>query len=131
MVEWEDKDYPAYILELRTRGRFKVHMDGYDTRWDRIVDAEQIKGRAEGTVPAPPPPKRVARAMGLTPAASAQAKSAVSTFKVGHKVKVKWRGSTYSATIVEVVAPDKYKIHYNGHESAWDEVVPLERIQGR
>jgi hypothetical protein len=53
-----------------------------------------------------------------------------STYKVGDKVSVRWQGQTYPSTIIAVLPNDKYKIHYIGWESSWDETVGLDRIVG-
>lgn len=134
LVEWEEgKLYPGYITEQTGKSRFRIHFDGYDSRWDEDVSIDRIKGRVEGPVPAPPPPEKVARALGVKKSADAQANPAlaVSPYKVGDRVRVTWRGSVYTAIILEVVSKDRFKVHYEGHESAWDEVVPLDRVVGR
>jgi hypothetical protein len=128
-VEWEGRDYPAYIVERKGNTRFRVHYDGYDGRWDEDVTLERIKGRIEGPVTAPPPPDKVARAAGV-PAKGSSSAGPVATYKPGDRVRVTWRGSVYAATIVGVVAPDKFLVHYDGHESAWDETVHIDRILG-
>lgn len=132
-VEWDERDYPAYIMEIRENPkRFRVHFDGYDERWDQFVELDRIKGRIEGEVTnPPPPPDRVARAMGAPPKASASAAPPVSPYRQGDRVRVRWRGSVYSATVIEVVGPDRVKVHYDGHEDAFDEVVDAERVIGR
>lgn len=132
MVEWEhgQPPYPAYIIA--TKGsRYRVHYDGYATRWDEDVTLDRIKGRVEGHVLRPPPPKKVQRAQ-EAPSGS-QAKGSASAmpagqYQVGDRVKVRWRGTVYAATVLEVAGPDKYLIHYDGHENAWDEVVSGHRI---
>lgn len=134
LVEWqEDTYYPAYIIEKTAGARFRVHYDGYATRWDEDVTLDRIKGRVEGVPPRPPPPAKVARAQGMKVKASSSARPMGSVLKVsqyhpGDKVKVKWRGATYSATIIGVVDDDRYRVHYDGYESAWDETVESSRI---
>jgi hypothetical protein len=129
-VEWDGKNYPAYIIEKKTPTRFRVHFDGYDSRWDEDVTLDRVKGRVEGPAIPPPPPERVARAAGVSPKASSSVAPGT-PFKVGDRVKVRWRGSVYPATVVGVVAADRFLVHYEGHESAWDETVPLDRIAAR
>lgn len=134
LVEWEEgKLYPGYITEQTGKARFRIHFDGYDSRWDEDVSIDDIKGRVEGPVPAPPPPEKVARALGVAKSAQAAQNPAlaVSPHKVGDRVRVSWRGSVYTATILEVVSKDRFKVHYEGHEAAWDEVVSLDRVVGR
>jgi hypothetical protein len=148
LVEWEEgKLYPAYITEI-TKSRYRVHFDGYDSRWDDDFGLERIKGRVEGPVVPPPPPEKVARAS--RPAAKAAADNAndadggvpspslvgsvalaVNQFKPGDRVRVTWRGSVYSAVVLEIVAQDRVLLHYEGHENVWDEVVQTERIVSR
>jgi hypothetical protein len=127
-VEWEGRNYPAYIIEKKGETRYRVHFDGYEARWDEDVTLDRIKGRITGPVAAPPAPDKVARAAGA-PKASSSAEP-VSPYKVGDRVRVKWRGSLYTATVLAVVAADRFLVHYEGHENAWDEVVPLDRIAG-
>ncbi|MBX3126918.1 MAG: hypothetical protein KF718_09390 [Polyangiaceae bacterium] len=126
-VEWEGNDYPAYIVDRAGRGRFRVHFEGYDARWDEDVTLDRIKGRITGPVSAPPPPPKVARASGLAPSALGSS-GPVSAYKEGDKVRVRWRGSVYTATVVAVLGRDKFVVHYDGHESAWDETISLDRI---
>jgi hypothetical protein len=126
-VEWEEgRNYPAYIVERKTRMRYRVHYDGYDARWDEEVTLDRIHGRVQGPVVSPAPPDKVTRALGAGPRASSNAP--VSPYKVGDRIRVRWRESIYAASVLEVVAPDKVKVHYEGHEPEWDETVSLDRI---
>lgn len=129
-VQWEGRDYPAYVVEVDGAARLRVHFEGYDERWDKEVTLDEVKGRIEGTVKHPPPPDKVARAMGLRPRPSASA-GAVSPYKVGERVRVRWRGSVYNATVQAVLAADRFLIHYDGYGSEWDETVSIDRIVGR
>lgn len=141
-VEWDKKQkgdqgqpvlYPAYITAKKGRARYRVHFEGYERRWDSDVSLDRIKGRIDMDTPVtpPPPPPRVARLLGLTPKASSSAAKPVSPFKVGDRVRVRWRESIYKATVIEVLGPDRCKVHYDGHEAAWDEIVTHDRILGR
>lgn len=132
-VEWEGKNYPAYITGQKGNTRFRVHFDGYDPRWDEDVTLERIKGRVEDgkVVSAPPPPEKVARVLGLKPRASASNAPPVSPYQKGDKVRVKWRDSIYPATVIEVLSADKCRVHYDNHEDAWDEDIDAARIEGR
>jgi hypothetical protein len=135
MVEWEKDQpaYPAYIIERVGTTRYRVHFDGYDSRWDEDVSFDRILSRVEGPVATPPPPPKVALAAGVaSPKASGSAgEVAVSPYKEGDRVRVTWRGSIYSATVTKVIAKDRFEVHYEGHEAAWDEVVLIDRIAGR
>ena len=52
-------------------------------------------------------------------------------FKVKDKINVEWKGKDWPATVIQVVGTDKYKIHYDGFDSSWDEVVGPSRIHGK
>jgi hypothetical protein len=49
-------------------------------------------------------------------------------YKVGDKVQVLWEEKWYAAEILEVI-DGKYKIHYDGWEAKWDEVVDVSRMK--
>jgi hypothetical protein len=52
-------------------------------------------------------------------------------YDVGDHVLVEWEGKVYPAMIIEVPGPGKVKVHYDGYDEMWDEVVPRGRIKGR
>jgi hypothetical protein len=137
LVEWERGSghlYPAYVLERTGESRFRVHFDGYDSRFDEEVGIDRIKGRVEGPVAAPPPPAKVARTVNNTPGApgpSASAAQVANPYKAGDRVRVRWRNSVYPAIVLEVTDRDHIRVHYEGLESAWDETVGVERLVGR
>jgi len=131
LVEWEEgKFYPAHVLEVHGAARYRVHFDGYDTHWDEDVGLDRIRGRVQGPLTAPPPPEKVTRAAGA-PTGSAAAGLGINPFTEGDRVRVTWRGSVYGAVVLEPVGRDKVRVHYEGHEPAWDEVVALDRIVSR
>ncbi len=49
-------------------------------------------------------------------------------YKVGDTVQVLWEEKWYAATILELI-DGKYKVHYDGWESKWDEVVDVSRMK--
>lgn len=51
-------------------------------------------------------------------------------YEVGEKVLVEWEKNTYPAVILETNGPTKIKVHYEGYDPIWDEVVTRERIKG-
>ena len=51
-------------------------------------------------------------------------------YGVGDQVQVEWEGGVYPAVIIEAAGPTKYKVHYEGFDEIWDEVVPRSRIKG-
>jgi hypothetical protein len=130
IVEWEEgKFYPAYVIDVHSTTRYRVHFDGYDSRWDEDVGVDRIKGRAEGHVPPPPAPAKVARASGAPTGSSSV--SLGNPYQAGERIRVTWRGSVYAATVVEVVGKNQLLVHYDGYESAWDEKIPLDRVINR
>jgi hypothetical protein len=130
LVEWEEgKLYPAYIIDVHSTTRYRVHFDGYDSRWDEDVGVDRIRGRAEGQIVPPPAPAKVTRASGA-PVGSSTA-SLGNPYSVGERVRVTWRGSVYAATVLEVIGKNQLLVHYDGYESAWDEKIPLDRVINR
>jgi hypothetical protein len=126
LVSWCEGEYPAYVLARKGPARYRVHFDGYDDRWDADVGLEDIKQRlVSAPEPSPPLCEKVARAMGITDEKdSAQSM----TYEVGAKVSVTWRGAVYKATIIEVIDRERFRVHYEGHEAAWDEIIDQDRI---
>ena len=53
-----------------------------------------------------------------------------SGYHVGDKLSVQWQGKPYPATILRVVGPDQYFIHYDNFASKWNETVGPSRIVG-
>jgi len=107
-----------------------VHFEGYESRWDEDVTLDRIRGRVDGPASAPPPPKKVQRSRGQTGKGPDGRPIAppLSAFSEGDRVRVRWRGSIYSATVIGVVKSDQILVHYDGLENAWDEIVTLDRI---
>ncbi|MBN1608562.1 MAG: hypothetical protein JW940_18165 [Polyangiaceae bacterium] len=128
---WVDNDagvYPAFVREARGGTRLLVQYQGCDKTWVREVTLDRIKGR----IAAETPVSRDRYACLKDAAADGDKVVAASTpFKVGDKVRVRWRGSVYPAVVVTVVAADRFAVHYEGYEAAWDETVSIQRIVGR
>lgn len=53
------------------------------------------------------------------------------SYAIGDAVLVEWEGQEYPAKIIKVESASKYRIHYDGYDEIWDEVVTRDRIQGR
>ena len=124
-IEIDGRKYSAYIKEKRSRTRLLVHFDGCNSQSEEQIHADKVVARIEGTpqgVGECPQDRKQKLAVG---AASAKV---VTEHKVGARVKVRWRGSIYPASIVGVVARNRYLVHYDGHDNAWDEEVGVERI---
>ncbi|HSC89239.1 MAG TPA: Tudor-knot domain-containing protein [Polyangiaceae bacterium] len=128
LVEWGDEQllYPAYVIQKKGT-RFRVHYDGYPARWDEDVTLERIQGLVMGPVNAPPPPRHVRLISGLD-AKKREPAAPMSRYKVDDRIRVRWRGSIYRATVLQVISAEKLQVRYEGHESAWDEVIDVNRI---
>ena len=50
-------------------------------------------------------------------------------YDVGDQVLVEWEKNVYPAKIIETQGT-KFKVHYDGYDPIWDEVVPRERVKG-
>lgn len=129
LVEWgrEGRFYPGFIVEKKSRSTYRVHYEGYPVRWDEDVSLPRIKGRVTGPVTQPPPPKHVRIAQGLDLKQEGES-SQLGRYKRGDRIRVRWRGTVYRATVLQVASSTEFKVHYDGHEDAWDEVVPVSRI---
>ena len=125
LVDWEGPDpYPAVILAVESPGKYRIHYENYDAIWDESVPVTRIKGKITGPLPpAPPPPPKVRARM------AAGNKVTMSTFKPGDRVKVDWKGTYYPATVLVVLGGERYRVHYDGYDSNWDENVDISRIQ--
>lgn len=121
MVDWEGKDYPAVILSADGPTKFKVHFVGFDEAWDELVPKSRIKGLRTGNEPRPDPPPKVRE--------KAMEAAQKNTYRVGDHVRVEWKDRFYPAQIVDVVGKERYKVHYEGYGSEWDEIVGLNRVQ--
>src|SRR5215468_6094569 len=96
----EGVGYPAYITEKTGKTHYRVHYDGFDC--DQEVSLERIQGRIEG--PAPAPPSKPPCGSAIAPAASNSHEPIVpaAAYKPGDRVRVTWRGSVYTASVVQV-----------------------------
>src|SRR5262245_34719561 len=52
------------------------------------------------------------------------------SYGVGDPVMVEWEKKNYPAIILEAPSPTKYKVHYEGYDTVWDEVVSRDRVKG-
>jgi len=123
--------FPAFIKERRSPTRFLIQFENCDDSWVREVTLERIKGRVgQDTPPGINPQKRFA-CMSTKEEAVGTATGTSAPYQAGDRVRVTWRGSVYSATVIQVIAIDRFLVHYDGLEKAWDEVVPISRIVER
>lgn len=127
-VEWDGQRYRAFIVERASAARFRVQFEGCDVHWQRDVSLEKIIGRLDEAEAARAPTTVACSSVGTAPKGSASGMG--TPYKVGDRIRVRWRGSVYTASVAGVIAPDRFLVHYEGHEAAWDEVVSLERVEG-
>lgn len=129
LVEWGEEKllYGAFIIDKRDETHFRVHFEGYPARWDEDVTLDRIKGLAPDHVTPLPPPRHVQVAQGIQKKPDEAA--LLSRYKVGDRLRVRWRDSVYRVVVVEVIGPGRLKIHYEGYEDAWDEVIDLSRVE--
>jgi len=119
----------AFVVERTGDARVRVQFEGCDSTWQKEITIDRITGRVSDSESARAPshpacaPPSAASKGGPTAGPAAPV-------KVGDRVRVKWRGSTYNASVSGITAPDRVLVHYEGFESAWDEVVPIDRIDG-
>jgi hypothetical protein len=52
------------------------------------------------------------------------------SYAVGDRVLVEWESNVYPAIIMDAPSPSRFKVHYEGYDTIWDEVVPKGRIRG-
>lgn len=53
-------------------------------------------------------------------------------YRVGEHVLVEWEeGKLYPAHVLEVHGPARYRVHFDGYDTHWDEDIGLDRIHGR
>lgn len=127
LVEWCGAEHAAYVVARKGRTRYRVHFDGYESRWDTDIPHDKIKRRLdEPLVPPPPLCADVARALGI----QQPEKGAPALYQPGAQVRVTWRGSVYKATVLAIEGPNRFKVHYEGYDNAWDEVISGDRIVG-
>ena len=127
LVAYEGRQCSGYVVDKKSDTRFRIHFtfEGYD--WEDDVGADKVLGRVQDAVPDCPLPARVRATLGLVDTPKSRDQSG--QYKVGDRVRVRWRGSIYPANVTKVLAPDTLVVHYQGHEDAWDETINIDRIE--
>ncbi len=127
LVDYDGQQCPAYVIDKKSDTRFRVHFDfeGYD--WQDDVSVDRVLARVREPVQGCPLPHRVRATLGLLATPKSQART--SPYKVGDRIKVRWRDSVYPATVTEIRATDSLVVHYHGHEDVWDELISVDRIE--
>ena len=127
IVEFDDQECPGHIVDVKSRTRFRVHFNFEGHRWEEEVAVNRIVDRASTVTRVCHPPAHVAAALGISAAAKKDAEKRAA-YKKGDKIKVTWRNSVYSATVLGVDEGGALRIHYDGYEDAWDETISQDRI---
>lgn len=129
LVDYEGSRCPGYVIEQKSRTRLRIHFDFEGYEWQEDVSFEKVLGRVKAPPPPCPLPRKVRLALGLqsTPTEHQQA----SPYRVGDRIRVRWRQSIYPATVIQVAGGDRLVVHYEGHEKVWDETITADRIVDR
>ncbi len=127
-VSWEDGRYRAFVVERIGASHLRVQFEGCDSSWQRDITGDRILERVDEVEATRPATDPVCAQRG--PTAHGTDAGVGAPYRAGERLRVRWRGSVYTANVVSVVAPDRFLVHYEGYENAWDEIVPLERIEG-
>jgi hypothetical protein len=119
----------AFVVERSGEARLRIQFEGCDATWQREVTTDRVTGRVSD-LEASRLPVRLPCAP--TGGASRKGTSAgvISPYNVGDRIRVRWRGSIYNANVAGVIGADRVLVHYEGYENAWDEIVPVDRIEG-
>ena len=125
LVERKGTDHPAIIVAVLGPSKYRVHYIGYSDEWDETIPGTRLRGRLEGPIPTNIVPQR--GGPGSNPSKSSATRP--SFYREGDRVRVEWHRSVYSATILEVLEGERYRVRYDGYGSEWDEVVGLDRIR--
>jgi hypothetical protein len=128
LVAWRGSDYPAVIVAVEGPSKFHVHYDGFSEDWDEVIPATRIRGRLS-TAPTAALPGGHRKPPTSASGSASAAPLPPSVYKLGERVRVEWHGSTYAATILNVLGDDRYRVHYEGYGNEWDEDIALSRIQ--
>src|SRR5512142_2371072 len=127
-VLYESRPVRAFIVEKTGESRVRVQFESCDSTWQREVTTDRITGRVSDAEALHPPTLPA-----CAPTSATRKGDAIGLgvpYRVGDRIRVKWRGSTYNATIVGVIAPERVRVHYEGLEAAWDETISPDRIEG-
>jgi hypothetical protein len=127
LVAYEGMHCPGYVVDKKSDTRFRIHFSFEGYAWEDDVPADHVLARAVEPTADCPLPERVRTTLGLLAAPKTAPRT--SPYQVGERVRVRWRGSVYPATILRVLAPDSVLVHYQGYEDAWDETISTDRIE--
>jgi hypothetical protein len=129
LVDYDGSKCPGYVVDLKSRTRYRIHFDFEGYEWQDDVSFEKVLGRLKTPVASCPVPRKVRLALGLQNPTAAQPQA--SPYRVGDRIRVRWRDSIYPATVIQVAGGDRLTVHYEGHENVWDETITADRIVDR
>jgi hypothetical protein len=121
-------DLTYQYLNKSTSGQFTFRAPSNPGSYDLRMHDTDNNGKEVASVTftvvaaAPPPPS--------PPDSVATEKALGKVFKVRDLVKVNWKGSWWSASVIKV-GKNSWKIHYDGYNNSWDEWVGPKRIRKR
>lgn len=102
-VTWGGKLWDAKVIA--TDGDFhRIHYPGWPAYWDEWILSDRIAsvGRVDASQP---------------------------VFTLGQRVMVEWKSKWWPAQVI-AVDHTRYRIHYDGYDSSWDEWVTAPRMRG-
>jgi uncharacterized lipoprotein YehR (DUF1307 family) len=99
-ANWNGTWYKAEIVEVNG-SKYKVHYTGWGAKWDQELEESKVRE-----------PKGIKYA-----------------YAQGDLVEVQWKDKWYESKVLEVQGEDMFKVHYEGWDDKWDEVVDGNRIR--
>jgi hypothetical protein len=112
-VLWNGKWYDANILAVAAGEKYRIHYVGFNSSWDEWVTDARVR----------PKSGKSATSASIAPSASPAA-----TYAVGDAVNIEWKGGWYPGKIIAIDGA-KYRVHYDGYNSSWDESVTPARLK--
>ncbi len=155
LVEWGGRWWYATVISVLGDGRWKIHYDGWSSRWDETVVASRIAPRGSSL----PLARGSAGAIGAViaivgivvmggvlmavrarprEAVSARSSSATPTglpidartiVVPGERVEVLDHARWYSSHVLSLRADGQIQVHYDGWASSYDEFIPRDRVR--
>jgi hypothetical protein len=159
-VEWGGRFWPGRILRCTGPQRWEIAYDSWPSDWNEIVGPDRLRASARTrrrsaslviasvsvvaviacavafAVSARPthghePEAARSAAQSAQKADGGATTEAHQPFAVGAEVEAEWRGKWYPAKILALESGQRFRIHYSGWGSEWDEVVEPGRLRHR
>lgn len=126
-VEWNSSWWKAEVLAVNGDA-YQIHYVGWSSSWDETVTPNRIRARTDGSsVGTEAPAASAATAAAAAPVAKKNT-AAATAWKVGDKVDINWKDQWWQGEVIGVTG-NKYKVHYTGWSSSWDETVGANRLR--